>query len=173
MGQLAKKASTRPRTIFDDVEPLSEEEKKRFEEKWRREWFERNVGTVVALAIHDKTLADKLAEECAVDTDLRQFLKEQLKLNRGRPKEWGIGRYISILVHYYVFYEASEDAGRNDRSEYAFERLADFESICTGRSMSVAKIKQHFTKARRIVSADDLPPFARSVLKKKKKPHKE
>ena len=43
-------------TIMDSVEPLSEEEQKEFNKKRRKEWFETNIESIIAMAAFDVEL---------------------------------------------------------------------------------------------------------------------
>jgi len=151
-------------TIFSNSEPLSEEEKKQLAEQHRREWFERTLDKVVAIAASDKTHAEKLARKCADYDELRSSLEQELsnrRRPRGRPKKWTADTYELLLTHYAYYFDAEDRNSSLQRLSTLFDEL------------DTKMIERHITKARKVVQPENLPDWARSILKpQRRKPHK-
>ncbi len=105
---MAKKASKRPRTIFDDVEPLSEEELRQLKER-SKEWFRERVQALLVMADHDPELARHLCECIAdhfgADDELGPLMKSRISVDRqGKPRgrrKWDRVA-LSILLEEYA-----------------------------------------------------------------------
>ncbi len=96
----------RGKTIFDDVEPLTSEERTQFAEKDRKEWFYRTLDALLGVASYDlelaKSLCERIADHCGCDDKLRPMMIARLKENaigkkRGRKPDKV--RYIVLLTH--------------------------------------------------------------------------
>jgi len=145
-------------TVLDSLELFSEEEQKEFNKKWRKEWFERNVDSVVAMAAFDielKELFIKSFSDNLYESFRREMIEELSKFKGNRKTKWHFGKHKQYIVHYALYYLDAKEDGRSKCSEYAFECLASLEGI------SIDKARQYLSRARKKVSPDSLPDFAR------------
>lgn len=149
-------------TIFDSVEPFSKEEQKEFNKKRRKEWFERNIGSIIMMAAFDielKELFIKSFSDNIYESFRREMIEELSKFKGNRKMKWHFGKHKQYIVHYALYYLDAREDGRSKCSEYAFECLASLEGI------SIDKAGQYLTRARKKVSPDSLPDFARPFHK--------
>ena len=157
----------KPKTIFDDNEPVSKEEMKEYYEKLHKEWFKKNIGGIIVLAAHEGGLENLLIERIGYHEKLRKSLMERLpKLRKvGAPKKWSKDLYALLVMQYAILYEQAIEVGRTDRSEYAFEVLTDR----WGYKKNSVYLKECLGKARKQLNEDDVPEWAVPYLKLPKK----
>ncbi len=152
------------KTIFDDVEPLTPEERTQFAEEHRKEWFYRTLGALLGVASYDqglandqglaKSLCERIADHYGRDDELRPMMIARLKENaigKKRGQKPDKVRYIVLLTHYYFL---RQSMGRSE----ALWHLAQTEDV------TELQIERRITKARKIVSPSDLPEDVVSVL---------
>jgi hypothetical protein len=161
----ADHVAVKAKTVLGEVEPTSEEENREWRKQMAAEWAARTLVHLLAYAEYDakfaETVCKKVADKFGPDDRLSAVLSRRIQAERvGRPRgpnrKWTDDRYAVLLAHYHALLL---DMKRDD----ALECLAKMEGY-TGINAS-KQIEERITKARKVVSIDDLPEFARSPVK--------
>ena len=153
---------------MDNVEPFSEEEQKEFNKKWRKEWFERNIGSVVAMATFDHELRElfiKSFSDDVYESFRREIIEELSKYKGNRKIKWTIGRYNQYISHYAMHFQDAIEAGETARSEYAFKKLSRDKCFFPKKPITIGRAKDYLRKARKNVQLEDLSDFAKPFFK--------
>ena len=130
---MTNKPPYRPRTVLDDAEPLSEEERQQLarteRERWLGEdaekWAEDRLNVIYNLAIHNKNISRALCEKavhCANgNTELTDLIKEKLtRAEKGRPKNT-LPDWLLLLHYAHAMIEFKYDRKK------AIEKIIDYE----------------------------------------------
>ena len=89
-------------TVFDFVEPLSDDERREFQRKQAEQWAKRTLVALLAYAEHDRLFARGLCkavvDKFGPDDELASVFTKHLRVDRagksrGPRKTWNHGRY--------------------------------------------------------------------------------
>lgn len=111
-------------TIMGSAEPLTEEELKKLAEERRSRSLESILMAAHLENEFARVLCEKVGQLAQADAELVALLKKSMsKGKRGRPEEWNLKRYETLLIHYaHAIFETGGDHSR------VLTILAEYES---------------------------------------------
>lgn len=153
---MTNKPPYRPRTMLDDVTPMSNEDLRKEAEEWADRTLDSLLSYAKVAPEFSKLLCKKVMDAYISDNELTQLMSQLLKeAKKGKspgPRiRWTRSRYLAMLIHYEI---RRSLWGRKDALEWTGHKEGI--GIRGEQDFNPKKVEEKITKARREISQAEL-----------------
>ena len=170
------------KTLLGSIEPMSDSERKEFDERNIREWKGRRLLEIIEIARFDKNFAMDLCAEVSRlsygNRALVNIINQYNVAGSGRlaktPSDWP----KLCLLHYAALMESTDVEDYKEREKAAIDFLIQYKTNFTGMRIKRRSMQNDVSKAIASVDISKLPEWAQKVIntrvdRGRKRRHKE